>query len=401
MRAPAVETFKPPFEISWRVPVLLPIVTVPVPVVAMVTLEAPALARSVAPVEVSVVNFPVEAAEFPIGVPLIDPNPEAIEPEESAPTLVSDEVTTLDASVVPLMSPAAFTVKVASGKVIVRVAEGSAMANVVLFALTVAPSNTNGEAPEKVALPKASVPEVAERLRIPVVRTKPFEAVKSPAETIVPEPVEEMFAEVVMSFVVETDPNPEAMEPDDSAPTPVSEEVTTLEASVVPLISPAAFIVIVASGKVIVRSVVGSVMANVDSKASTDAPSKTNADPFAMVVALKSRIPDVAVKFNVPVVSTNPLEAVRVCETVRAPLFVVVIPVLPKATEVAVDVPRLKAPAASIDTVLFEVRLVAPVPVRVALPAAMPKRVLPEVTKFNPLTSVVPKVAVAPKALPD
>jgi hypothetical protein len=46
-------------------------VTLPVPVVAMVTLEAPALARSVAPVEVRVVNLPLAAVVAPIWVALI------------------------------------------------------------------------------------------------------------------------------------------------------------------------------------------------------------------------------------------------------------------------------------------------------------------------------------------
>lgn len=45
--------------------------TVPVPVVAMVTFEAPALARSVAPVEVREVNLPEAAVVAPIWVLLI------------------------------------------------------------------------------------------------------------------------------------------------------------------------------------------------------------------------------------------------------------------------------------------------------------------------------------------
>jgi len=45
--------------------------TVPVPVVPMVTLEAPVLARSVAPVEVRDVNLPVEAVVVPMAVELI------------------------------------------------------------------------------------------------------------------------------------------------------------------------------------------------------------------------------------------------------------------------------------------------------------------------------------------
>jgi len=83
VRAPAVETFSPPeAEINWKVPVVLPMVVVPVPVVAIVTFEAPALAKSVAPVEVSVVNLPVEAVVAPIVVELIVP-PVMVTPEEA------------------------------------------------------------------------------------------------------------------------------------------------------------------------------------------------------------------------------------------------------------------------------------------------------------------------------
>jgi hypothetical protein len=59
----------------------------------------------------------------------IEVKPDVIEPAFSAPTVVSEEVTTLDASVVPLMLAAALTVSVASGKVIVRSAEGLVIAN--------------------------------------------------------------------------------------------------------------------------------------------------------------------------------------------------------------------------------------------------------------------------------
>jgi hypothetical protein len=71
VRAPEVETFRPPDEVRAKLPVALPMATVPLPVVAMVTLEAPALARSVAPVEVRVVNLPEAAVVAPIWVALI------------------------------------------------------------------------------------------------------------------------------------------------------------------------------------------------------------------------------------------------------------------------------------------------------------------------------------------
>lgn len=82
VRPPVVETFRPPLAlINWKVPVVLPMVTVPVPVVAIVTLLAPALARSVAPVEVRVVNLPVEGVVAPMEVELIVP-PVMVTPEE-------------------------------------------------------------------------------------------------------------------------------------------------------------------------------------------------------------------------------------------------------------------------------------------------------------------------------
>lgn len=81
VKAPPVVTFRPPDEVKANVPVALPMATVPVPVVAMVTLEAPALARSVTPVEVRVVNLPVEAVVAPIVVELIVP-PVMVTPEE-------------------------------------------------------------------------------------------------------------------------------------------------------------------------------------------------------------------------------------------------------------------------------------------------------------------------------
>ncbi len=81
VRAPAVETLRPPeAEISWKVPVALPMVMLPVPVVAIVTLLAPALARSVTPVEVRVVNLPVEAVLAPMVVELMLP-PVMVTPE--------------------------------------------------------------------------------------------------------------------------------------------------------------------------------------------------------------------------------------------------------------------------------------------------------------------------------
>jgi hypothetical protein len=54
---------------------VFPIETVPVPVVAIVTLDAPALAKSVAPVEVRVVNLPVPTVPAPIETNVAAPAP--------------------------------------------------------------------------------------------------------------------------------------------------------------------------------------------------------------------------------------------------------------------------------------------------------------------------------------
>lgn len=75
--------------------------------------------------------------------------------------------------------------------------------------------------------------------------------VKSPAEVIVPEPVVEILFEVEIVLAVAMDPKPEAMEPEARAPTVVRDDVTTLDAKVVPEMSAAALTVIEASGRVI------------------------------------------------------------------------------------------------------------------------------------------------------
>lgn len=82
VRAPPVVTFKPPAEVRAKVPVEFPIATVPVPVVAIVTLEAPALAKSVVPEEVSVV------VETPVA-PVIAPDPEMSREGESKRAVVN------------------------------------------------------------------------------------------------------------------------------------------------------------------------------------------------------------------------------------------------------------------------------------------------------------------------
>jgi len=125
-----------------------------------------------------------------------------------------------------------------------------------------------------------------------------------------------------------------------------------------------------AFGRVIVLAPVGSATASVVLLASAVAPSKTSG--LAPVM-----LPDENVMLPF---------AVKAWATVRAPLFVVVMPVRPKATEVAFAVPRLRAAAEStvsapalVDQVEAappvnvsaapEVKDEAPVGVRLTLPA--------------------------------
>ena len=71
VRAPPVETLSPPLEMSWKVPVAFPMVVAPVPVVAMLTADAPAVARLVMPLDERVVKAPVEVVVAPMAVALI------------------------------------------------------------------------------------------------------------------------------------------------------------------------------------------------------------------------------------------------------------------------------------------------------------------------------------------
>jgi hypothetical protein len=201
---------------------------------------------------------------------------------------------------------------------------------------------------------RVKAPEVAVKLSAPVVCVRPLDAVKSPAEVTVPVPVVEILFEVEIVLVVAIEPKPEAIEPEDKAPTVVSDEVTTFEASVVPEILPAAFTVIVAFGKVMVLACVGSVIAKVVLLASAVAPSKTKGDAPVTLA---------------PESATLPL-AVKVCVTVKAPFAVVVVPALPNKTAVAFTVPRLSAVAESSVSAPAEVDHVeAAPPVKVSAPA--------------------------------
>jgi hypothetical protein len=256
--APPVVTFNPPLDARENVPVALPITTLPVPVVAMFTLEAPVVPRLVPPVELKVVNAPVLAVVAPMAVEFM---PVAV-------VVIFPEVKVI------LLAP-------------------------VLIEEALKPD-------------KERAPEVPVRFKAPVVKVNPLEAVRAPAELMVPVPVVEIFEEVVISLVVEIVPKPEAMEPEKRAPTAERDEVTTFEARVVPEIFAAAFTVIEAFGKVMVRAAVGSVMTKVVSFASTVAPSNTSGEPPARVVLPKVSTPEVAVRFKAPVLKVKPSEAVSV-----------------------------------------------------------------------------------------
>lgn len=132
VRSPVAETLSPPFDVSANVPVVLPIAMLPVPAVAMFTLAAPVVPRSVLPLEERVVNAPDDCVSVPIAVPLI---------------------------------PVAVVLK---------------LPDVIVRSLTPA-LMLDADSPERV-----SVPDVAVKLSAPVVCVKPFDAVSKPAEVIVP-----------------------------------------------------------------------------------------------------------------------------------------------------------------------------------------------------------------------
>lgn len=139
--APAVETFKP-LEVKAKVPVELPMATLPVEVLAILTLAAPAVARSVLPVEERVVKAAVEAVVAPMAV---------------------------------LLMPVEVVLKLLA--VMVR-----SLAPVLIE-----------EAPKPESV---SAPEVAVKFKAPVVWVRPLEAVNKPAEVIVPDPVVVILPEV-------------------------------------------------------------------------------------------------------------------------------------------------------------------------------------------------------------
>lgn len=142
-RAPRVVTFNPPFDVRANVPVALPIVIFPVPVVAIFTSEAPNVPRFVVPDDERVVNAPVDGVVAPIAV---------------------------------LFIPVAVVLKLPD---VIRI-------------LFDPKSMDEADNPDS-----DNAPEVAVKLRAPVVKVNPFEAVSKAFEVIVPEPVVDMFPEVV------------------------------------------------------------------------------------------------------------------------------------------------------------------------------------------------------------
>ena len=212
------------------------------------------------------------------------------------------------------------TVPEAFGKVMVREAVGSVMAKVVLLASTVAPSKTRGEAPERVAPVRFTVPVVV----------KPVKPEATPPE-VTPQELE--------LIATEADPLPSVVTPVEDRV--VKEPGPPLTAQVEQPMAPAAERVIgptaetatvpEAFGRVMVLLVVGSVTAIVVLFASAVTPSKTSGEAPVMFPEESAMLPF----------------AVKVWATVKAPLSVVVMPVRPSATDVALVFPRLRAAAES------------------------------------------------------
>jgi len=143
-----------------------------------------------------------------------------------------------------------------------------------------------------------------------------------------------------------------------------------------------------AFGKVMVRAAVGSVMAKVVLLASAVVPSKTSG--LAPVM-----LPDENVMLPF---------AVKAWVTVSAPLLVVVMPVRPKATEVAFAVPRFRAVAASSVSAPEEVDQVEAAPAVRVSAAAEVKDEAPVGVRFTlpaPVAVKLPEVRVKAMAFPD
>jgi len=96
----------------------------------------------------------------------------------------------------------------------------------------------------KVSETIASVTEFAGRVKVPVVKVRPFDAVNNPAEVIVPVPVDEILLDVEIVFAVAIVPKPDAMEPDVRTSTESNDEAVTVPFNVVPVNVPAAAVIV-------------------------------------------------------------------------------------------------------------------------------------------------------------
>ncbi len=180
-------------------------------------------------------------------------------------------------------------------------------------------------------------PEVAVRLRAPVVKVRPLEAVSSPAEVMVPVPVVAILP--VVDMVILAAKSPPTTELNVGAPAALPCKSVVVVPARVPS-SPAA--VLVTTPAVVRPESVTDVVAESVLKAPVEAvvaPIAVELMPVAVVLKLEEvivralapvlmeeadspervRAPDVAVRFIAPVVRVRPLEAVRVDENLPVP----------------------------------------------------------------------------------
>lgn len=197
-------------------------------------------------------------------------------------------------------------------------------------------------------------------LVLPKVRAPEVERSKLLAETV---PVV-----VMLSAPVSIAPKPEVIEPASRAPVPV---IAVATASLV-------------------------------STKAASWPSKRASSAALMVTAFKTMVElELPVRVRVSKAEPRPMMSAVVLSVPMLMVFPAV-PV-PRLTVPVVPESRVRTAPAADETVMLpvDVWIVEPVPVRVGEPVAIVKRVAPLVMRFKALASVVPRTAVAPKALPD
>ena len=185
VKAPPVETLRPPALVRAKLPVALPIATVPVPVVAIVTLEAPAVAKLVTPLELRVVKAPVPGVPEPIG-----PGAPKVAPfSEEAFKLATLVVEAITSGAVPVVR---VEVIWPEAEMVVKAPEAAVVAPIWVPLIPVAVV-LKVEAPVPEVMVRALVPKLNElaalptRLRAPV--APPLKAkVLAPVEAMVPAP---------------------------------------------------------------------------------------------------------------------------------------------------------------------------------------------------------------------